>query len=131
MSRLGISGTTKATGKIPLDLKQSHAHFAKIDLDQNGVRRTKKHRNANINLEKKMAKAKSRKARGESVYRITELVGTSSVSWEDAAKRAVETAAGSLRDLRVADIVKLDVKVDGGKVVAYRARVSLSFKYEA
>ena len=93
-------------------------------------RRTKKHRNANINLEKKMAKAKSRKARGESVYRITELVGTSSVSWEDAAKRAVETAAGSLRDLRVADIVKLDVKVDGGKVVAYRARVSLSFKYE-
>jgi flavin-binding protein dodecin len=94
-------------------------------------RRTKKHRNANINLEKKMAKAKSRKARGESVYRITELVGTSSVSWEDAAKRAVETAAGSLRDLRVADIVKLDVKVDGGKVIAYRARVSLSFKYEA
>ena len=93
-------------------------------------RRTKKHRNANINLEKKMAKAKSRKARGESVYRITELVGTSSVSWEDAAKRAIETAAGSLRDLRVADIVKLDVKVDGGKVVAYRARVSLSFKYE-
>jgi dodecin len=94
-------------------------------------RRTKKHRNANINLEKKMAKAKSRKARGESVYRITELVGTSSVSWEDAAKRAIETAAGSLRDLRVADIVKLDVKVDGGKVTAYRARVSLSFKYEA
>jgi flavin-binding protein dodecin len=77
-----------------------------------------------------MAKAKSRKARGESVYRITELVGTSSVSWEDAAKRAVETAAGSLRDLRVADIVKLDVKVDGGNVVAYRARVALSFKYE-
>ena len=78
-----------------------------------------------------MAKAKSRKARGESVYRITELVGTSSVSWEDAAKRAIETAAGSLRDLRVADIVKLDVKVDGSKVIAYRARVSLSFKYEA
>jgi dodecin len=78
-----------------------------------------------------MAKAKSKKARaGESVYRITELVGTSKVSWEDAARRAVETAAGSLRDLRVADIVKLDVKVDGGKVVAYRARVALSFKYE-
>ena len=94
-------------------------------------RRTKQDRNANINLEKKMAKAKSRKARSESVYRITELVGTSSVSWEDAAKRAIETAAGSLRDLRVADIVKLDVKVDGGKVIAYRARVSLSFKYEA
>jgi len=95
------------------------------------TRRTKQDRNANINLEKKMAKAKSRKARGESVYRITELVGTSSISWEDAAKRAIETAAGSLRDLRVADIVKLDVKVDGGKVIAYRARVSLSFKYEA
>ena len=94
-------------------------------------RRTKQDRNANINLEKTMAKAKSRKARGESVYRITELVGTSSISWEDAAKRAIETAAGSLRDLRVADIVKLDVKVDGGKVIAYRARVSLSFKYEA
>jgi flavin-binding protein dodecin len=94
-------------------------------------RRTKKYHNANINLEKKMAKAKGRKAGGESVYRITELVGTSSVSWEDAAKRAIETAAGSLRDLRVADIVKLDVKVDGGKVIAYRARVSLSFKYEA
>jgi dodecin len=95
-------------------------------------RRTKQHRNVNINPEETMAKAKSRKARGgESVYRITELVGTSTVSWEDAAKRAVETAAGSLRDLRVADIIKLDVKVDGGKVVAYRARVSLSFKYEA
>jgi flavin-binding protein dodecin len=80
-----------------------------------------------------MAKSKSKKTRssGDSVYRITELVGTSTVSWEDAAKRAVETAASSLRDLRVADIVKLDVKVDGGKVVAYRARVSLSFKYEA
>jgi flavin-binding protein dodecin len=79
----------------------------------------------------KAKSAKSRKSRGgESVYRITELVGTSSVSWEDAARRAVETAAGTLRDLRVADIVKLDVKVDGGKVVAYRAKVALSFKYE-
>ena len=79
-----------------------------------------------------MAKAKSKKTRGggESVYRITELVGTSSVSWEDAVKRAVATAAGSLRDLRIADIVKLDATVDGGKVVAYRARVALSFKYD-
>ena len=80
-----------------------------------------------------MAKAKSAKSRksraSDSVYRITELVGTSNVSWEDAAKRAVETAAGTLRDLRVADIVQLDVKVDGGKVVAYRAKVALSFKY--
>jgi flavin-binding protein dodecin len=79
----------------------------------------------------KAKSAKSRKSLGsESVYRITELVGTSNVSWEDAAKRAVETAAGSLRDLRVADIVQLDVKVDGGKVVAYRAKVALSFKYD-
>ena len=81
-----------------------------------------------------MAKAKSGKSKkslgSESVYRITELVGTSNVSWEDAARRAVETAAGTLRDLRVADIIQLDVKVDGGKVVAYRAKVALSFKYE-
>ena len=81
-----------------------------------------------------MTKAKSGKSKkslgSESVYRITELVGTSKVSWEDAARRAVETAAGTLRDLRVADIVQLDVKVDSGKVVAYRAKVALSFKYE-
>ena len=78
------------------------------------------------------AKAKSRKSQSsESVYRITELVGTSPVSWEDAVKRAVATASSSIRDLRIADIVKLDVKIDGGKVVAYRARVALSFKYEA
>jgi dodecin len=77
------------------------------------------------------AKARSRKSQSsDSVYRITELVGTSSVSWEDAVKRAVGTASSSLRDLRIADIVKLDVKIDGGKVVAYRARVALSFKYE-
>ena len=76
-----------------------------------------------------MAKSKSKK--GDSVYRITEIVGTSGVSWEDAVKRAVATAASSLRDLRIAEIVKLDVHVDGGKVVAYRARVALSFKYES
>jgi flavin-binding protein dodecin len=64
------------------------------------------------------------------VYRVTEIIGTSSVSWEDAAKNAVETAGKSLRDLRIAEIEKLDVKVEGGKVVAYRARLSLSFKYE-
>jgi dodecin len=80
-------------------------------------------------MAKAKAKAKSRKP-GESVYRITELVGTSQVSWEDAARRAVETAAGSLRDLRIADIVKLDMRVENGKVAAYRARVALSFKYE-
>ncbi len=78
------------------------------------------------------AKARSKKSQsGDSVYRITELVGTSAVSWEDAVKHAVATASTSLRDLRIADIVKLDVKIDGGKVVAYRARVALSFKYEA
>ncbi len=65
------------------------------------------------------------------VYRVTEIIGTSAISWEDAAKNAVETAAKSLRDLRVAEVTKLDMKVDGGKVVAYRARVSLSFKYDA
>jgi len=75
--------------------------------------------------------AKSKSKKGDSVYRITEIVGTSSVSWEDAVKRAVATASGSLRDLRIAEIVKLDVQVDGGKVVAYRARVALSFKYES
>jgi flavin-binding protein dodecin len=79
-----------------------------------------------------VAKAKSKKAQSaDSVYRITELVGTSSVSWEDAVNRAVATASGSLRDLRIADIVKLDVKIEDGKVVAYRARVALSFKYES
>jgi flavin-binding protein dodecin len=64
------------------------------------------------------------------IYRITEIVGTSPTSWEDAARNAVETAAKSLRDLRVAEVGKLDCKVERGKVVAYRARVSLSFKYE-
>lgn len=63
------------------------------------------------------------------VYRVTEIIGTSTKSWEDAARNAVETAAKTLRDLRVAEVTKLDMKVEGGKVVAYRARVSLSFKY--
>jgi flavin-binding protein dodecin len=65
----------------------------------------------------------------DSVYKVVELVGTSSKSWEDAAKNAVETAAGTLRDLRVAEIVKLDMTVENGKVAAYRARVLVSFKY--
>ncbi len=64
------------------------------------------------------------------IYRVTELIGVSEISWEEAARSAVETAAKSLRDLRVAEIEKLDLKVENGKVVAYRARVSLSFKYE-
>ena len=65
------------------------------------------------------------------VYRVTQIIGTSKVSWEDAAKSAVETAGKSLRDLRIAEVEKLDMKVEDGKVVAYRARISLSFKYEA
>ena len=64
------------------------------------------------------------------VYRVTEIIGTSPVSWEEAAKNAVETAAKSLRDLRVAEVSKFDVKIEGGKVVAFRTKVSLSFKYE-
>ena len=67
----------------------------------------------------------------ESVYKIVDLVGTSTESWEAAAKAAVETAAGSLKDLRIAEVVKLDMKVEDGKVMAYRARVKLSFKYAA
>ena len=69
------------------------------------------------------------KGRG-SVYRITELVGTSRSSWEDAARNAVETAGRTLRDLRVAEVTKTDVVIDNGKVVAFRARVALSFKYQ-
>jgi flavin-binding protein dodecin len=65
------------------------------------------------------------------VYKIVEVVGSSPTSWEDAARAAVEAAAKSLRDLRVAEITKLDMKIDNGKVVAYRARVSMSFKYDA
>ncbi|MDJ0936519.1 MAG: dodecin family protein [Kiloniellales bacterium] len=64
------------------------------------------------------------------IYRVTEIVGTSESSWEDAAKQAVETAGKSLRDLRIAEVTKLDCRIENGKVVAYRARVSLSFKYE-
>jgi len=64
-----------------------------------------------------------------SVYKIIELVGTSKKSWEDAAKNAVETAGKSLKDLRIAEITKLDMQINKGKVVAYRARISVSFKY--
>ena len=66
----------------------------------------------------------------ESVYRVTEVIGTSTQSWEDAAKAAVQTAAGTLRDLRVAEVVKMDVKIEDGKVTEYRTRLQLSFKYE-
>ena len=67
----------------------------------------------------------------DSVYKVVELVGTSSKSWEDAAKAAVERAAKSLRDLRVAEVVQLDMQMDdSGKVESYRAKINVSFKYE-
>ncbi len=66
----------------------------------------------------------------DSVYRVTELIGTSETSWEEAARNAVETASKSLKNLRVAEITKLDMKIEEGKVVAYRSKVTLSFKYE-
>lgn len=67
----------------------------------------------------------------DSVYKVIELVGTSTESWENAAKNAVETAGAKLKNLRVAEVGKLDMKIEAGKVVAYRARVTLSFKYES
>ncbi len=65
----------------------------------------------------------------DSVYKVIELVGSSPNSWEEAARNAVETAGKSLRDLRIAEVAKLDMKVEDGKVAAFRARVNLSFKY--
>jgi dodecin len=65
------------------------------------------------------------------VYRIVDVVGVSTVSWEDAAKRAVETAAKSIRDLRIAEVTKMDITVQDGKVSSFRTRVALSFKYES
>jgi dodecin len=69
-------------------------------------------------------------AKADGVYRITEVIGTSATSWEDAAKKAVETASKTLRDLRIAEVVKQDMKIENGKVTAYRTRVLLSFKYQ-
>jgi flavin-binding protein dodecin len=66
-----------------------------------------------------------------SVYKIVELVGSSSTSWEDAAKNAVETAGKTLKDLRIAEITQMDMKIENGEVTAYRARVKLSFKYKS
>jgi len=65
----------------------------------------------------------------ESVYKVIELIGSSADSWEAAAKNAVETAAKSLEDIRIAEVIELDMKMDKNKVVAYRARVKVSFKY--
>jgi flavin-binding protein dodecin len=66
----------------------------------------------------------------ESVYKMVELVGTSTESWEKAAAAAVSTASASLRDLRIAEVEKLDMQIENGNVVAYRAKVNISFKYE-
>ena len=68
---------------------------------------------------------------GEGVYKIVEVIGSSSKSWEDAAQNAVKTASKSLRDMRVAEITKFDVKIENGKIAAFRTRLSLSFKYES
>ena len=67
----------------------------------------------------------------ESVYRVTEVIGTSSESWEDATRQAIETAAKTLRDLRIGEVVKLDVTIEDGRVTHYRSRVNISFKYAA
>ncbi|MBA2351387.1 MAG: dodecin family protein [Burkholderiales bacterium] len=75
-----------------------------------------------------MAKA-TPKQTVESVYKIVELVGSSPTSWEEATRNAIETAGSRLRDLRIADVVKLDARIEGGKIT-FRARVSLSFKYD-
>jgi flavin-binding protein dodecin len=74
--------------------------------------------------------AKQEETMPESVYKVIELVGSSTESWEKAAAAAVATAAKSLRDLRVAEVTTLDVHLDNGKVMAYRAKVKVSFKYE-
>jgi flavin-binding protein dodecin len=67
---------------------------------------------------------------GESIYKVIELVGSSTDSWEDAVKKVIETASESLRDLRVAEVSELDVRLENDKIAAYRAKVKLSFKYE-
>ena len=72
----------------------------------------------------------AKKESAESVYRIVDVVGVSEKSWEDAGRRAIETAATSLRDLRVAEVTQMDMKVEDGKVTAFRTRVALSFTYE-
>ena len=72
----------------------------------------------------------AKKKAADAVYKIVEVIGTSTKSWEDAAVNAVETAASTLRDLRIAEAVKMDMKVEDGKAVAFRTRVLLSFKYQ-
>ena len=75
--------------------------------------------------------AKAKKNSKEAIYKVVEVIGTSTKSWEEAATNAVTVAASTLRDLRIAEVVKQDMKVENGKVVAFHTRVLLSFKYEA
>ena len=72
----------------------------------------------------------AKKGSEESVYRVIDVIGSSKTSWEDAARNGVETAAKSVRDLRVAEVRELDVKIENGKISVFRARMQLSFKYE-
>jgi dodecin len=72
----------------------------------------------------------AKKRGSEGVYRVIDVIGTSTTSWEEAARNAVETASKSLRDLRIAEVAQMDLRVENGKFVAYRTRVQLSFKYE-
>jgi flavin-binding protein dodecin len=95
--------------------------------DENGTQGTSPAASNNRDRRNQMAK----KSAAEGIYRVTEVIGTSTVSWEDAAKNAVAAASKSLRDLRIAEVVKLDMKVDNGKVTHYRSRILLSFKYDA
>ena len=71
------------------------------------------------------------KKTGESVYKIVEVIGTSPTSWEEAGKRAIQAASKTLRNLRIAEVVKQDMAIENGKVIAYRTRMLLSFKYQA
>jgi flavin-binding protein dodecin len=67
----------------------------------------------------------------DSVYRVTEVIGTSTESWEAATRNAIETAAKTVRDLRIAEVVRMDVTIEDGKVTSYRARLNISFKYDS
>ena len=82
-------------------------------------------------MAKRQVAVAAKKQAAAAVYKIVEVVGVSESSWEDAGRSAVEIAASSLRDLRVAEVTKMDMKVENGKVAAFRTRVALSFKYEA
>lgn len=75
--------------------------------------------------------SKPPRERSMSVYRVTEIIGTSSTSWEDAAAEAIRTAGGTLRDLRVAEVIKQDIHLEEGGAITYRTKLQLSFKYES